>query len=197
MSKQTNVSVNGEDWFEVQPADLGNTTFGDDTLEMPDTYYKYITNLKRIEQFNNTAGIETKRRELDSVPVQAQLSIIREEMKELEEGFANNDLQEVLDACGDLIVVVGGMINRLGFDSDVVLDIINTSNESKFLDTEEDAVLSAALYRGGPRYDEIEYYEVGGRYAITGRVVETGKRKILKGIHYKEPDFTKLLEATE
>ena len=156
-----------------------------------------MSNLKRIEQFNNTAGIETKRRELDSVPVQAQLSIIREEMKELEEGFAKNDLQEVLDACGDLIVVVAGMINRLGFDSDVVLDIINTSNESKFLDTEEDAALSVVDYDDDPRYAEIEYYEVGGRYAITGRVVGTGKRKILKGIHYKEPDFTKLLEDIE
>lgn len=156
-----------------------------------------MSNLKRIEQFNNAAGIETKRRELDSVPVQAQLSIIREEMKELEAGITKNDLQNVLKESADCIIVIAGLINRLGFDSDAVLGLVNTSNESKFLDTEEDAALSVVAYDDDQRYDEVEYYEVGGRYAITGRVVETGKRKILKGIHYKEPDFTKLLEDVE
>jgi len=62
------------------------------------------------------------------------LNLIREEFQELEEGFANKDIVETADACGDLIWVIFGLCNTLGIPMGPVWQEITSSNMSKTVD---------------------------------------------------------------
>lgn len=59
------------------------------------------------------------------------MELIREEHQELQEGFNNKDIEEVADACGDLIWVILGLANTVGIPMHRVWHEITTSNMSK------------------------------------------------------------------
>ena len=152
------------------------------------------TELGRVCEFNAIAGIGREYRNVD--PDAIQFNLIKEEFKELQEGIDDNDRKEVVDALGDLLVVVGGAINYLGYDPDEVLKIINDSNMSKFCDNEEDAIQSVEAYEDSEEYRDVHYRKVRGRYVIYGYkkdVTVSCKPKILKGIHYQPSKLGEIL----
>ena len=59
------------------------------------------------------------------------MTLIEEEMQELRDGIANKDLVEVADGVGDLIWVLLGLCNTLGFNINPVWKEICDSNMSK------------------------------------------------------------------
>lgn len=62
------------------------------------------------------------------------MELIREEFEELQEGFTNKDIEEVADACGDLIWVILGLTNTVGIPMHRVWHEITASNMSKTTD---------------------------------------------------------------
>lgn len=145
-------------------------------------------NLCRIEKFNTVAGFPRKKRDLTDEAVVSAASFVTEEYDEFIDEFRKGELLKTLDGLGDTVVTAIGVIHRLGFDSNEIMDIINGSNESKFCYNIRDADMSVEKYRNDSRYTGVYYKLVDGVYVIMGKVVKTGKEKILKGINFKEPD---------
>lgn len=133
--------------------------------------------------------------------IEGQLGLIEEEFNELEEAISNNDYEGVLDACGDLLVVVAGMLYRLDVTPEEALKRVNDSNFTKFLppkkkgqvDKEYEllAYRTLANYKDDPRYYDIQIDPETG--VVSGKT-KSGHRKVLKAITYKEPDFSGLIK---
>jgi len=148
--------------------------------------------LGRVALFNVLMGADKYHRELDDVSITAQISFITEEHRELLEALEANDRTEVVDALGDLLVVVGGACHRLGYDADEVLEAVNNSNMSKFVYNEQEAEDSISSYKDDLRYKDVFVEWEGGIGVIKGTVVETGSQKTLKGVHYRGPDWSRI-----
>lgn len=149
------------------------------------------SNLQRIAQFNEKAGVYRERRELGDEAVKAQWSFLKEELKELSDALRDKDRKEVVDALADIVVVTVGAMHRLGYDPDQVMDIVNASNESKFISIYDYFAVQSTLdkYQDDARYKNVVVNTNG---AVWGIVVETGKRKILKGTHYQDPQWVRM-----
>lgn len=146
-----------------------------------------MDNIERIVAFNERAGHSREFRNITDPGVEAQREFLIEEYEEFLEAFDNLDRVEVVDALCDIIVVAAGMIHRLGYDPNQALDIVNSSNESKFVDTLKDGVRSVNTYANDERYTDVFVTEDG-----VVRGFKDGHDKILKGINYKAPDFSPL-----
>lgn len=62
------------------------------------------------------------------------LELVKEEFKELLDGFELKDIVEVADACADLKWVIEGLEHSLGIPQQKVWDEVNASNLSKTVD---------------------------------------------------------------
>lgn len=142
--------------------------------------------LKPIAEFNEIAGFPKEPRGIYDKDVLFQKGLIEEEFNELTEAMKDGNISEVLKEAADLIVVTSGLIHRLGYDADEVMDIVNSSNMSKFCDTEDEAIESVNHIKAndGDRYTDVHYEKVGNRYVIYGTPVGKTGKKILKGCGY-------------
>jgi predicted HAD superfamily Cof-like phosphohydrolase len=57
--------------------------------------------------------------------------LLNEELNEIDEGFANNDLVEIADGLGDALYVLFGTCCTLGIDIEPIFEEIHRSNMSK------------------------------------------------------------------
>lgn len=90
----------------------------------------------QVQCFMEKAGQECPMKpKMPSDKVQnLRIELIDEELQELSEAFVNQNIVEVADAIGDLMVVVIGAGVACGIDLAPVWDEINRSNMSKFID---------------------------------------------------------------
>lgn len=152
-----------------------------------------MTELRRAQQWDEIAGnFPSETQDLGDPYVTLSFDLVREEWFELNDGMADNDVKEALDACGDLLKVVSQLCYSLDVDAESLLHEVNNSNFSKFCTTEEDAKKSVHSYFNDERYHNVFYKKVGSVYVIFGYKVgqvadEATKPKVLKGIHYREP----------
>lgn len=146
-----------------------------------------MSQLKAIHDFNLIAGNEHKP---DTALFILYLDLIEEELNELKDSKTE---EEVMDAIGDLIVVVTGAAHAIGKDAEEILRRVNASNFSKFAQSEYEARLSVEAYKSDERYENVHYEKVGAWYVIRGDKVNGGKNKILKSINYKEPNWEGLV----
>jgi len=133
-----------------------------------------MSELQRTHQWNIVSGNEFKE---DTELFYLYWDLIKEEFNELLEAKTR---EEVLDALGDLYVVVTGELHSMKVNAGDLLKRINDSNFSKFDTTEADAKISVAAYENDERYENIHYEKVGGYYVIRGDKVGGAKNKILK-----------------
>lgn len=91
------------------------------------------TNFERVLEFHEAFGAFIG--DFDKPRISAnkdlRMSLIREEMGELEEAIAANDLIETADALGDLLYVIYGTLLDFGIDADLLVREIHASNMSK------------------------------------------------------------------
>lgn len=159
--------------------------------------------LRNVVKFNELAGNFKAKRDLTDQDVHLQMELIIEEFTELKTSFIVADDVGVVDSCADLIVVVAGMLHKIGLDPDDVMNAVNKANMSKFCYTYEDAVQSRLAYEGDGRYTDviIERKEIDQEevFIIKGCLADNpnGGRKILKGIDFEPPENTlqELLDA--
>lgn len=97
------------------------------------TYMRYHTNNDKVRDFMDAFGQEVKKTpDLGSVDLRAlRLDLIREEVQELTEALAAEDIVEVADALTDILYVVYGAGHAFGIDLEQCFREVHFSNMSK------------------------------------------------------------------
>jgi len=118
-----------------------------------------------------------------------RVSLLAEELKELEEAIKDNDLVEIADALCDLQYVLSGAILEFGLGEKfkVLFDEVQRSNMSKACRTEDEAKATVAHYQA--KGTEC-FYEPDGDLFL---VFREGDRKTLKSVNYSPADLKGIL----
>lgn len=157
------------------------------------------SNFEKVIEFNTSFGVPVKetldKTVFDTNPklVEYRMSLINEEVQELNEAVKNKDTKETIDALADILYVVYGMGASLGIDLDKAYDIVHKSNMSKLCKTEEEAKETVEWYlKNEKRYDSPKYRlsQDGKNYVVYNESTQ----KVLKNIHYKPADFSDMLK---
>jgi predicted HAD superfamily Cof-like phosphohydrolase len=152
-----------------------------------------IDSLNQVAEFHKTfnAPILDKPQIPSKERCDLRVTLLQEELDELKDAIKNNDLIEISDACGDLMVILSGTILEFGLGekfNDIFLEI-HRSNMSKACDTIQDAIVTLLHYK---QKDGTEgyYKEVNGKWIV----YRNGDNKILKSIKYSPVDINGILQ---
>lgn len=119
-----------------------------------------------------------------------RVSLIAEELKELEEAIADNDLVEIADALCDIQYVLSGAILEFGMGDKfkTLFDEVQRSNMSKTCATREEAEATQKFYMDK---DGTESYieESDGHFLVYRK----GDNKTLKSVNYSPADLKSIL----
>ena len=120
-----------------------------------------------------------------------RVSLIAEELQELQEAIDNQDLVEVADALCDIQYVLSGAVLEFGLGNKFV-DLFNEvqrSNMSKACNTYEEAELTVAHYakKDGT---EAEIVPDGDKFLVY-RIIDN---KVLKSVKYSPADLKGILD---
>lgn len=121
---------------------------------------------------------------------QLRISLLKEELQELEDAVANNDLVEAADALCDLQYVLSGAILEFGMGAKFssLFDEVQRSNMSKVCHNEEEAKATVAHYEA---LDQPAYYQKKEDCYLVFRKADD---KTLKSINYSQADLKTILE---
>jgi predicted HAD superfamily Cof-like phosphohydrolase len=120
-----------------------------------------------------------------------RVSLLAEELKELEEAIAQNDLVEVADALCDLQYVLAGAVLEFGLGDKfrALFDEVQRSNMSKACNTEAEAEATVAHYAA--KGTECYYKEDSGKYLV----YRTADNKTLKSVFYSPANLAAIVES--
>jgi predicted HAD superfamily Cof-like phosphohydrolase len=161
-----------------------------------------MTDFQKVNAFNDAFGLENKTVldsdvfDTDPKLVSFRMSLITEEVNELNDAVKDKDMVETIDALADIVYVVQGMAAALGIDLDRAFDIVHESNMSKLCRTEADAIETVRIYKekydnGNSPYDTPNYRKsADGQYWV---VFNESTGKILKSYKYTPANFSGLL----
>lgn len=162
-----------------------------------------MTDFQKVKAFNDAFGLGNKSEiesdvfDTDPKLVTFRMSLITEEVKELNDAVKDKDMIETIDALADIVYVVQGMAAALGIDLDHAFNIVHESNMSKLCRTEEDAVETVKRYKekydsGNSPYDTPGYRKSSdGQYWV---VFNESTGKILKSYKYTPANFSEMLD---
>ena len=154
---------------------------------------KQLDSLNQVAEFHHTYRHPTEEKPLIPSPLRCKLRVelIEEELRELEEAIAENDLVAVADALCDIQYVLSGAVLEFGMGEKFrdLFDEVHRSNMSKACDNEEDAIATVQYYRDR-KSTESYYKEVDGKYMIYRKE----DNKTLKSIKYSPADLKSILE---
>ena len=152
-----------------------------------------IDSLNQVAEFHRTfkAPILDKPQIPSADRCKLRVSLIAEELRELQEAIENQDLVEVADALCDIQYVLSGAVLEFGLGQKFV-DLFNEvqrSNMSKACSTYEEAQLTVAHYakKDGT---EVEIVQDGDKFLVY-RIVDN---KVLKSVKYSPADLKGILE---
>lgn len=119
-----------------------------------------------------------------------RISLLAEELRELEEGIENNDIVEIADALCDLQYVLSGAILEFGLGPKfkTLFDEVQRSNMSKACTTLEEAIATQEKY-ANEKQVESEIILKEGKFLVYRK--EDGK--VLKSINYSPANLEKFL----
>ncbi|WP_020529266.1 nucleoside triphosphate pyrophosphohydrolase family protein [Flexithrix dorotheae] len=119
-----------------------------------------------------------------------RVSLIAEELKELEAAIKDNDLVEVADALCDIQYVLSGAVLEFGLGDKFkeLFEEVQRSNMSKACKTEEEAEETVKYYKE-ERDTDCYYKEVDGLFLV----YRTADNKTLKSVKYSPADLKGLL----
>lgn len=153
-----------------------------------------MSTIKLVEQFHEVfdhliAAVPTLP---DPHTLEFRTNFIKEELQELVEAVANNDLVGVADALGDIQYVLDGFFLNCGMHEkkDEILQAIHDSNMSKVCANQADAIKTIDwLEEQGVK---AHFKKVGEHYIIK----RTSDGKVMKPSGYKTPDLEPILQST-
>ena len=156
------------------------------------------TNFQKVQEFHQAfdmpSGGPIRPNVIQDDPnlAKLRLSLITEEVKELVEAMADNNMKEIRDALADILYVVYGTADAFGIDADADFAIVHNSNMSKLCSSEEEAKLTVADYEAKYQaktspYDSPYYYHLPqfNKWVVKNR--STGK--VLKNINYQKVEW--------
>lgn len=119
-----------------------------------------------------------------------RIELLSEELKELEEAIAQNDLVEVADALCDLQYVLAGAILEFGLGSKfkTLFDEVQKSNMSKACNTEQEALETIKHYE--QKGQKSHFKKDGDKYLV----FRNEDSKTLKSINYSPANLKSILE---
>ena len=120
-----------------------------------------------------------------------RVSLIAEELKELEEAIQNNDIVEVADALCDIQYVLSGAVLEFGLKDKFndLFEEVQRSNMSKACKSIEEAEATIKHYKETKDVDSY-YKEVDGLFLV----FRTEDNKTLKSINYSPADLKSIVE---
>ena len=120
-----------------------------------------------------------------------RVRLIAEELDELKEAIANNDLVEVADALCDIQYVLSGAVLEFGLGDKFVrlFDEVQRSNMSKACDNMEEVEASIKHYKEN-KGEDCAYKVEGDKFLL----YRTSDNKTLKSINYSPADIKSILE---
>lgn len=165
------------------------------------------TNFQDVKELNNAFKMSTTTpsENIDWDVVDHQLAVIREETTELFTGREKKDLEKLIDAIGDSLVVIYGLASRMSIDCDELMKEISDSNFSKLCKTEEEVLLTQDHYTKMGVEVYVEQTEIDGSraWAVKSAKDQTyndggeekwiPKGKFLKNINWKSPNIKKFM----
>ena len=92
-----------------------------------------MTNFESVKKFMQTFGqeVRTKASFPENKKINLRLSLIKEELAELEEAIEKKDIKEVADALTDILYVTYGAGHAFGINLDKCFEEVQKSNMSK------------------------------------------------------------------
>ena len=149
--------------------------------------------LQQVEEFHQTFKIPVLE-EPTIIPqdrFNLRISLIEEELSELQDAYAAGDKVEILDALGDLRYVLDGAILELGCKNvfDEAFDRIHASNMSKACNDQEEAERTMLDYAVNKNVKTKGVLSDGGKYLIYRK----SDNKVLKSINYEAVNLKDLV----
>ena len=119
-----------------------------------------------------------------------RVSLLDEELRELEEAIEDRDIVGIADALCDLQYVLSGAILEFGLGDKFkeLFDEVQRSNMSKACDSEEEAMQTVNAYK--VRGQEGYYEKVNGKWLVYRKE----DNKTLKSINYSPADLESILK---
>jgi predicted HAD superfamily Cof-like phosphohydrolase len=160
------------------------------------------TNFQKVKEFNAAFGLQNGESPDADVftenpkLVKFRMSLITEEVQELQDAIKAKDMKETIDALADIEYVVQGMAAGLGIDLDRAFEIVHKSNMSKLCRTETDAIETVRRYKVKYDTDDSPYDSPDYRKSNDGLywvVFNSSTGKILKSYKYTPANFDDML----
>ena len=119
-----------------------------------------------------------------------RVSLITEELKELEAAIKDKDIVEIADALCDIQYVLSGAILEFGLADKFkeLFEEVQRSNMSKACNSEQEAIETLAFYKAKDN-TECYYREESGRWLVYRKT----DNKTIKSINYSPANLKKVL----
>ena len=149
--------------------------------------------LESVSEFHKTFGAPIL--ETPQIPskerCELRISLIQEELNELKEAIAANDIVEIADALCDLQYVLSGAVLEFGMGEKFVelFNEVQRSNMSKACSSLEEAENTVKFYQDKDG-TEAEIKEENGVW----KVYRKSDNKVLKSINYSPADLISILK---
>ena len=149
-----------------------------------------MSNFNKVKEFMTTFGQDTPStpqldaiKEPDGSLKTFRLSLIQEEVKELEEAMNAGDVVEVVDALADILYVTYGAGAAFGVDMDKVFDMVHNSNMTKACSSMDEAEETQKWYLDHPEkgYKTPIIEKKGNLFLIKNE----DTKKVLKNVNYE------------
>ena len=165
------------------------------------------TNFQLVRHFCKVFGQPTpailQRNILEENPklMQFRLSLIEEEIRELNEAFEENNMIEVIDALNDIEYVVYGMGVTIGSDLDEAFKIIHETIMSKLYINEQEAFDTMVSYKSLSNFQTVvNFLKLIGHAApdnLQKNIIEENPKLVQFRLSMIEQHFKKLKKAVE
>jgi predicted HAD superfamily Cof-like phosphohydrolase len=153
-----------------------------------------IDSLNQVAEFHKTfdAPILASPQIPSSKRCELRVSLLAEELKELQEAIDNKDLTEIADALCDLQYVLSGAVLEFGLGEKFVelFNEVQRSNMSKACETLSEAEATVQHYLQKDN-TESEIKEKEGKFLVFRKA----DNKVLKSVNYSPADLVKILNS--
>ena|SRR5882672_4514891 len=120
-----------------------------------------------------------------------RISLLDEELKELEEAVKNKDIIEIADALCDIQYVLSGAVLEFGLGEKfkALFEEVQRSNMSKACASEQEALDTVNYYKTN-KNTECYYREEGGRWLVYRKA----DNKTIKSVNYSPANLKKVMD---
>ena len=127
----------------------------------------------------------------DETRCKLRVALIAEELKELENAIADQDIVEIADALCDIQYVLSGAVLEFGLADrfKALFDEVQRSNMSKACNSEQEAKTTVDHYQN-EKGTECYYRQVDGKWLVYRK----SDNKTLKSINYSPADLVTMLK---